>query len=272
VVAVGRVLAARHVAQAAVLAARPTRRADAASAAVDALHGLTMIVLAVVSPRYRRPAATSACVAVAFATVTAVRLERGHSAAPPSPAPAPRPAPAPGSNGPDPAADTGSPAPPHDLATMAEVARQHAADLAHRNERLMDAVTDAPMRSWSRAGAVVLLAVGVWLLVGQWVLSLPLTATADTTATRDEGFAVLLVLAAVRLLVTRRSPTATGVALLGGVLLVCSGLLLEHTATRAAVDELVCGVLAVLCALATLDRWRAGARSEHRATLVGDSV
>lgn len=83
VVVVARVLGARHLAQGALLAAHPTRRADIVSAAVDLLHGLTMVALAAASPRFRRPAATSACVAVTFASLTGVRLKRS---APTSPA------------------------------------------------------------------------------------------------------------------------------------------------------------------------------------------
>ena len=67
VLLVARVLAARHLLQGAVVAARPSRRMVAAGAAVDGLHGLSMVALAVVSSTYRRPAATSACVAAGFA-------------------------------------------------------------------------------------------------------------------------------------------------------------------------------------------------------------
>jgi hypothetical protein len=77
VVGVARVLATRHLVQGAVLAARPTRRTDTVSAAVDSLHGLTMVALAVLSPSYRRPAATSACLAVTFAALTGRHLQRG---------------------------------------------------------------------------------------------------------------------------------------------------------------------------------------------------
>jgi hypothetical protein len=141
------------------------------------------------------------------------------------------------------------------------VAHDNAAHLTRRSERLLAAATEGPMRSWSRAGALLLMLLAVWLLIGSWVLSLPLTAVADSTSTRDEGFAVVLGLAALRLLVAGRSPVATGVALLGGVLLVSAGLLAAHGSTRSADNEVICGVVALLCGLATLDRRRAGARA-----------
>jgi hypothetical protein len=69
---VARVLGARHVAQATLLAAHPTRGADLVSSGVDLLHAATMVVLATRSPRFRRAAGTSACLAVALAAATSV--------------------------------------------------------------------------------------------------------------------------------------------------------------------------------------------------------
>jgi hypothetical protein len=153
-----------------------------------------------------------------------------------------------------------------------EEAHERAARLTRRTEQVLRASTDAPMRSLSRAGAVVLLGLGVWMLVGQWVLSLPLTSSASSTGTRDEGFAVLLSLAALRLLVAGRSAVATGIVVVCGVLLVCSGSFLDHSAPRAAVNEVVCGGMALLCGVATLDRRRAATRAAGDHGVVTGSV
>lgn len=145
--------------------------------------------------------------------------------------------------------------------SLRQQSHQRAALATLRNDQALRASTVATMRSLSRAGAVVLLGLGVWLLVGQWVLSLPLTSVASSTSVRDAGFAVLLSFAALRLLVARRSVAATGIALLCGVLLICSGWFSDHSTSRAAGDEIACGVLALLCGIATLDRRRSGARA-----------
>jgi hypothetical protein len=69
---VARILGARHLAQATLLAAHPTRGAHLLSTVVDLLHAATMVLLAARSARFRRPAATSACIAVALAAATSV--------------------------------------------------------------------------------------------------------------------------------------------------------------------------------------------------------
>lgn len=58
-----RVLGARMLVQAALQAARPDRRLVDAGVAVDASHSASMVALAAVSRRYRRPASLSAAVA-----------------------------------------------------------------------------------------------------------------------------------------------------------------------------------------------------------------
>jgi hypothetical protein len=62
-----RLLGARMVGQGAVLLLRPTVRMRRLGAAVDAAHGSSMVGLAVLSRRYRRPAAASAAIAGASA-------------------------------------------------------------------------------------------------------------------------------------------------------------------------------------------------------------
>ena len=66
-----RVLGLRLLAQGAALLARPTRATEAANAAIDAAHGVSMLIVAVASRRYRRAAVTSAAAAAVSATAAA---------------------------------------------------------------------------------------------------------------------------------------------------------------------------------------------------------
>jgi len=66
-VAFARVLGARQLAEAVVLARRPERRVLLLGAAVDAAHGLSMVAWSLLSPRRRRLAAASAASAAALA-------------------------------------------------------------------------------------------------------------------------------------------------------------------------------------------------------------
>ena len=66
---VARVLAARHLMQSAVLARSRSPLLRRGGAAVDALHGLSMLGLAVVDRSRRRPALLDAGLATAFAVI-----------------------------------------------------------------------------------------------------------------------------------------------------------------------------------------------------------
>ena len=66
-VAFARVLGARQLAEAALLARRPGQRLLLAGAAVDAAHGASMLALCALSPRRRRLAAASAVSAALLA-------------------------------------------------------------------------------------------------------------------------------------------------------------------------------------------------------------
>lgn len=66
------VLAGRHLLQLALTLAKPTRKVVAAGATVDALHSLSMVGLASVSPRHRRGAITDAAVAGGLAAAGAL--------------------------------------------------------------------------------------------------------------------------------------------------------------------------------------------------------
>lgn len=66
-----RALGLRLLAQGVTLLARPTRGTEAASTAIDAAHGVSMLVVAVAGRRYRRAALVSASAATASATAAA---------------------------------------------------------------------------------------------------------------------------------------------------------------------------------------------------------
>jgi hypothetical protein len=71
-VAVLRVLGLRHVGQAVVEVLGPQPVVRYLGAAVDGLHALTALGLAVLDPRWRRGALTDTAIAASFATATAV--------------------------------------------------------------------------------------------------------------------------------------------------------------------------------------------------------
>jgi len=66
-----KVLAARNLTTAALLTRQPSRRVRRALAAVDGLHAASMVGLALISRRYRRPALVNAAMATTLALVTA---------------------------------------------------------------------------------------------------------------------------------------------------------------------------------------------------------
>jgi hypothetical protein len=76
-----RVLGARQLVQAGLGIAAPTPSLLAAGAAADALHALSMAVLAVADRRWRRPAVVSGLTAAAFAAGGALAARRAASRA-----------------------------------------------------------------------------------------------------------------------------------------------------------------------------------------------
>jgi hypothetical protein len=74
-----RLLGARMAAQGAALLVRPSAGAWRLAAAVDAAHGSSMVGLAVLSPRYRRPALVSAAVAGVSAWFELATSRRRHA-------------------------------------------------------------------------------------------------------------------------------------------------------------------------------------------------
>jgi hypothetical protein len=78
-VAAVRVLGARQLAQAAVSVAAPQARLLALGAGADGAHALSMAVLALADPRWRRPAMVSGLIAAAFAVGGATAARRAAS-------------------------------------------------------------------------------------------------------------------------------------------------------------------------------------------------
>jgi hypothetical protein len=75
-----RVLGARQLAQAGLTVAAPTAPLLTAGAGTDALHALSMAVLALADRRWRRPAVVSGLTAAAFAACGALAARRATQA------------------------------------------------------------------------------------------------------------------------------------------------------------------------------------------------
>lgn len=106
--------------------------------------------------------------------------------------------------------------------------------------------------SLAPVGAVLMLVVCLWLLVAQGAF-IPVSTTGHNTALRDLGIAVVVALAAFRLLLAAPSRVATGLCLLGGAALVLFAFVLPHDRTGTVVSDAVSGAAVVLGALLTLD-------------------
>ena len=130
-------------------------------------------------------------------------------------------------------------------------AQRHAAEVSRRAEHLEH--QGPPRRpGLARAGAALVLATGTWLALSQWTLYAETPEGREGTW-RAMGAAIVVLLAALRLLAPGRSLPAVAAAVVVGLLLVPSGLLLAETA-RAAASGTISGILIVLGALLTLDR------------------
>lgn len=132
-----------------------------------------------------------------------------------------------------------------------EAAQRHAAEVSRRAQSL-ERQGPARRPGLARAGAALLLATGTWLALSQWTLYAETPEGREGTW-RAMGAAIVVLLAALRLLAPGRSTPAIAAAVVAGLLLVPSGLLLAETG-RAAASETISGILAVLGALLTLDR------------------
>ncbi len=125
-------------------------------------------------------------------------------------------------------------------------AEAKAATVTERTEALLARSTAAPRRSLRTLGAFGLVALGLWLLLDNWLLDYPFTVVGQDSALRDVGFAVVLALSGLRLRLSSRSLLATGLGLLGGVFLVVGALALPHDSTVVRWNELLSGLAALV--------------------------
>ncbi len=107
-----------------------------------------------------------------------------------------------------------------------------------------------PLRPLAAFG---LLAVGLWLLAGLWLLPYPYTVSGQDAALRDIGFSAVLSLCGLRLRLRTRSVATSALALLAGALLALSGWLLTEAAAPS-INEIASGLLAMAFAAVTLRR------------------
>jgi hypothetical protein len=130
-------------------------------------------------------------------------------------------------------------------------AAEHATELTRRTEDLLRSGTrfHAP---WAPIGSVLVLVLGFWSWASIPVLHLPYTDPAWNTSLRDEGIAVLLVIAGLRLLYSPRDRLAATVAILAGLALVAFGIWMPHSADRGMLSEVITGVAVVGAALVAL--------------------
>lgn len=105
---------------------------------------------------------------------------------------------------------------------------------------------------WAPIGSGLVLLLGFWSWASIPVLHLPYTDPSWNTSLRDEGIAVLLVIAGLRLLYSPRNRLAAAVAILCGLALVAFGIWMPHSAGRGMLSEIITGVAAVGAALVAL--------------------
>jgi len=296
-----RVLGARDVFQATVLPATGDPRGRRLGAVVDALHVASMVPLAIVSRTWRRPALISAAATTLFAAgELRARRRLAQDAEPPVATKSEPVVDGNGtemlpvytveepSEPPDPAhrpiedatrqleqltQEAGEPFQREDWAGVDEVARKRARITAARTRYILQrgmnpgGADPAAHREVRRANgrffaSVALVIVGLWLLFGEFTLHYPFNVAGNSTSLRDQGFAVIVTLAGLRLWwTTRRRPgsietpagraggVSSAVAGLCGVLLVASGLLEPHGGRAGGINEIACGVVAVITAV-----------------------
>ena len=135
-----------------------------------------------------------------------------------------------------------------------EQAARHAGEVTRHSDALVERSKGQPA-PLAPIGAVLVVVLGLWAWAAIPILHLPYTDPAWNTSLRDEGAAVVLTLAGLRLVFAPRSSLSTLLASAAGVALITSGIWAPHSVDRSAVNELVTGVAAVLAAVTA----RAGA-------------
>lgn len=125
-----------------------------------------------------------------------------------------------------------------------------AAERTQRKEYLLARSQEASPPSLRVLAAFGLVVLGAWLFLDQWFLNYPFTVTGQNSALRDVGFAVVLVLCALRLRMRTPSKLAASLVVLSGVMLLLAAVLLPHDSGLVRGNEVVAAVLVL--GLATL--------------------
>jgi drug/metabolite transporter (DMT)-like permease len=110
-------------------------------------------------------------------------------------------------------------------------------------------------------GASLVLLVCAWVFLAQGALY-PNSAVGERHVVLDVVVAIVLALAALRLLLGGPRRWLSALVGLGGVVLVLFGLFLSHDSTAVQISEITCGVVVIIGALMTLDR-RPTATNHH---------
>lgn len=136
---------------------------------------------------------------------------------------------------------------------LSDTARERTAALDHRRLALERAAHEAPRPGPTRAAAVVLLLVTVFLTVAQWEIY-PLEFPGQANATRALGVAIVVGVVGLRLITSPDTShrVASTVAVVAGLALVLNGSLADHDETSTAAVEVVVGTLVCVSAAAVL--------------------
>lgn len=137
-----------------------------------------------------------------------------------------------------------------------ETAEQIARGNDERRRELLARVESDDFPSLAPVGVVVLLLMAVWLFVSQFVLAYPFTATGQSNALRDTGFAIVIGLCGLWMRQLGPRPVATGLCLLCGVLLVVFALTQSHAAGRTEWNEILTGAVVIGAAALTVSPGR----------------
>lgn len=122
-----------------------------------------------------------------------------------------------------------------------------------RRREFLDAAMHHPFPSTVPLGAGLVLLVCVWVLLAQGALY-PHTSLGQGHALLDMGVAIVLALAAMRLLLAAPRVWLSVLVAIGGVTYLLVGLLIGHDSRSVEIAELAYGVLVLLGAALTLDR------------------
>lgn len=126
---------------------------------------------------------------------------------------------------------------------------RHTAAVATREARTIREARIGYRPPLAPIGALVVLLVGAWLLVGRFALHYPHSSIGQAAALRDLGLGLVLFLAGLWLRQVGASRVASGLCLLSGIGLFLAGVVVIHASAVVRVDEIASGALAVVGAL-----------------------